>query len=221
MQTAYRRRPAVPEDFHRAPKGVLLITRSRLFALLAALALVAAGCGGSAASTAPAAATDATTDATTDAPAESTAAGTPTATSGEDAATDGVGVVGCDRISDATIEAIAGAKVATAEQLYGTPDTAALGGCLWTTEVSDKLPVAGTVELQAQTNGQAALDELRQFQASVLTEETSLGVPASFGPADALFFVVDDQMYTLQVLAYGVDGHAAALTLAKALIAGG
>lgn len=195
-----------------------MITRPRLFALLAVLALAAAGCGGSAASTAPAAAPDAATDAAGEtAPAEA-----PTAASG-DAATDGAGVavLGCDRISDTAIEAIAGAKVATAEQLYGTPDTASLGGCVWTTEVSDKFPVAGTVELQAQTNGQAALDELRQFQASVLTEETSLGVPASFGPADALFFVVEDQMYTLQVLAYGVDGHAAALTLAKAFIAGG
>ena len=193
-----------------------MTTRPLPFALLAILALAAAACGGSTATTAPGASTGApgasATAKTTDAP-------DAVDTASPDAA--GVSTVGCDRISDAAIEDLVGAKVATAEQLYGTPDTASLGGCLWTTEVSDALPVEGTVELQAETNGQAALDELRQFQASALTEEKSLGVPASFGPADALFFVVDDQMLTLQVLAYGVDGHAAALTLAKALIAGG
>jgi hypothetical protein len=190
-----------------------LTSRPSLFALLAVLALAATGCGGSAATTAPAAATDA---AGATATAESsTAAG--------DAATDGAGVavVGCDRISSAAIEAVAGAKVATAEQLYGTPDTASLGGCLWTTVVSDALPVAGTVDLEAETNGQAAYDELLQFQGAALTEETSLGVPASFGPGDVLLFVVNEQMYKLQVLAAGVDGKAAALTLAKAIVAGG
>ena len=177
----------------------------RLFALVAVLALAAAGCGGSAATTAPAAATEA-------APAASATAAVDPATSADPAASAAAGVLGCDRISDEAIEAVVGAKVATAEQLTS--------GCLWTTEVSDALPVEGTVDLQGEPNGQAALDELRQSQASALTEETSLGVPASFGPADALFFVVDDQLFTLQVLAYGVDGHAAALTLAKALIAG-
>jgi len=188
--------------------------------MLFALALAAAACGGSTAATAPAAPTDAAgaTDAAATDPGATEAPTTADASTAPDAS--GIGVVGCDRISDAAIEAALGAKVATTEQLYGTPDTASLGGCIWTSEVSDAFPVEGTVDLEAETNGQAALDELRQFQGAALTEETSLGVPASFGPADALFFVVDDQMLKLQVLAYGVDGHAAALTLAKALIAG-